>query len=411
VAEDFDDIDRRLASCTGYLTLSQSALNNAMLSRMSPRAENAPSRESPASPPSPPPPPPPPPKQESNSRGYTLHDGDVEVLRSWRKQNGVLAKLWPIDACPTTWDGVRFDSSTPRRVTEIELSNKGLGGSIPKELGQLASLQILLLHDNELSGSIPQELGQLASLKELKLNDNQLSGSIPKELGQLASLKELELSSKSGIMTSAVFDALRRWRSRRAKEMGKPLFVVFDDKTLLGIAQKRPATLSALGDIKGVVPKKKQDYGNEVLDIMRGLGGDAAGGARGGSASTSSLAAAWGMAAGAPGEGSEKKTTTSTTSRTAPVFESKKRRLGTTLSGGHGAPRGGGLADALQRLYAMGVVQPHQLDAKMHEHLASMPEHTAVAAIDELAGADVSGIRNMNGYLMSICHSSSIHRH
>jgi len=128
-------------------------------------------------------------------------------------------------------------------------------------------------------------------------------------------------------MSSAVFDALRRWRSRRAKEMQKPSYVVFDDKTLLGIAEKRPATLSALGDIKGVGPKKKQDYGNEVLDIVRGLGGDAAGGARGGSASTSTLAAAWGMAAGAPGEGSEKKTTTSTPSRTAPVFESKKRKL------------------------------------------------------------------------------------
>ena len=126
-------------------------------------------------------------------------------------------------------------------------------------------------------------------------------------------------------MSSAVFDALRRWRSRRAKEMQKPSYVVFDDKTLLGIAEKRPATLSALGDIKGVGPKKKQDYGNEVLDIVRGLGGDAAGGARGGSASTSTLAAAWGMAAGAPGEGSEKKTTTSTPSRTAPVFESKKK--------------------------------------------------------------------------------------
>ena len=126
-------------------------------------------------------------------------------------------------------------------------------------------------------------------------------------------------------MSSAVFDALRRWRSRRAKEMQKPSYVVFDDKTLLGIAEKRPATLSALGDIKGVGPKKKQDYGNEVLDIVRGLGGDAAGGARGGSASTSTLAAAWGMAAGAPGEGSEKKTTASAPSRTAPVFESKKK--------------------------------------------------------------------------------------
>ena len=190
VAEDFDDIDRRLASCTRFLTLSQSALNNAMLSAMSPSAENAPSRESPASPPSPSPPP----KQESNSRGHALHDGDVEILSSWRKQNGVLAKLWAIDACPTTWDGVRFDSSTPRRVTQILLGFKRLSGSIPKELGQLASLKELELNSNQLSGSIPKELGQLASLQRLRLDNNQLSGSIPEELGQLASLQSLVLS-------------------------------------------------------------------------------------------------------------------------------------------------------------------------------------------------------------------------
>jgi hypothetical protein len=261
------------------------------------------------------------------------------------------------------------------------------------------------------SATIYRACGEVAIIFEAFLNAFPDSPILKTRRARSRAGRGLGAARSSGIMSSAVFDALRRWRSRRAKEMQKPSYVVFDDKTLLGIAEKRPATLSALGDIKGVGPKKKQDYGNEVLDIVRGLGGDAAGGARGGSASTSTLAAAWGMAAGAPGEGSEKKTTTSTPSRTAPVFESKKRRLGTTLSGGHGAPRGGGLADALQRLYAMGVVQPHQLDAKMHEHLASMPEHAAVAAIDELAGADVSGIRNMNGYLMSICHSSSIHRH
>ena len=122
-----------------------------------------------------------------------LHVGDVGVLRSWRARDDVLADRWPIDAPPTEWDGVGFDSSSPRRVTEICLSDKYLSGSIPRELGQLASLQKLALYNNQLSGSIPKELEQLASLKKLWLKDNQLSGSIPKELGQLASLQKLEL--------------------------------------------------------------------------------------------------------------------------------------------------------------------------------------------------------------------------
>ena len=127
-------------------------------------------------------------------------------------------------------------------------------------------------------------------------------------------------------MSSAVFDALKRWRSRRAKEMDKPSYVVFDDKTLLGIAERRPASIDELERVKGVGRGKKlQDYGNEVLDIVRSLGDGATGAARGGPASTSTLASAWAKAGGAPREGFEKKTTTPTPSRTAPVFESKKK--------------------------------------------------------------------------------------
>ena len=127
-------------------------------------------------------------------------------------------------------------------------------------------------------------------------------------------------------MSSAVFDALKRWRSRRAKEMGKPPYVVFDNKTLLGIAEERPTSRSALNSINGVGTKKLEDYGDEVLDIVRSLGGGAAGVARGGPTSTSTLASAWGKASAAPGEGSEKKqTTTPAPFQTAPVFESKKK--------------------------------------------------------------------------------------
>ena len=108
--------------------------------------------------------------------------------------------------------------------------------------------------------------------------------------------------------------------------MEKPSYVVFDDKTLLGIAERRPASLDELERVKGVGRGKKlQDYGNEVLDIVRSLGDGATGGARGGPASTSTLASAWAKASGAPREGFENKTTTPTPSRTAPAFESEKK--------------------------------------------------------------------------------------
>ena len=80
------------------------------------------------------------------------------------------------------------------------LSNNQLSGGIPKELGQLASLQELRLANNKLCGSIPKELGQLASLHTLRLHNNQLSGSIPKELGQLG----LDYNEWSGSMSEVL---------------------------------------------------------------------------------------------------------------------------------------------------------------------------------------------------------------
>ena len=74
----------------------------------------------------------------------------------------------------------------------LDLSNNKLQ-TVPKELGQLACLQRLYLYHNQLQ-TIPKELGQLASLQTLSLSNNQLQ-TIPKELGQLASLQYFQLDN------------------------------------------------------------------------------------------------------------------------------------------------------------------------------------------------------------------------
>src|ERR1700678_4186421 len=77
-------------------------------------------------------------------------------------------------------------------IEELYINYKQLQ-TIPKELGQLASLQELYLSNNQLQ-TIPKELGQLVSLQELCLSNNKLQ-TIPKELGQLASLQRLDLDN------------------------------------------------------------------------------------------------------------------------------------------------------------------------------------------------------------------------
>ena len=99
------------------------------------------------------------------------------------------------------WHGVFVAANG--RVRWLHLSNNQLTGAIPKELGNLASLERLDLRDNQLTRAIPAELGNLANLEVLLLSYQELTEAIPeltytipKELGNLANLELLDLSGR-----------------------------------------------------------------------------------------------------------------------------------------------------------------------------------------------------------------------
>ena len=62
------------------------------------------------------------------------------------------------------------------------------------------------------------------------------------------------------------YDELRRFRE--GARQGKPAYVVFDDKTLVAIADALPATLADLARVKGVGPSKLEQYGDAVLALV-----------------------------------------------------------------------------------------------------------------------------------------------
>ena len=67
---------------------------------------------------------------------------------------------------------------------------------------------------------------------------------------------------------AALFERLRSWRARRARERDVPAYVVFPDRTLVAIAASRPGTEAELLAVPGVGPAKLALHGSEVLAVV-----------------------------------------------------------------------------------------------------------------------------------------------
>jgi ATP-dependent DNA helicase RecQ len=71
----------------------------------------------------------------------------------------------------------------------------------------------------------------------------------------------------------AAFAALKALRARLAAEAKLPPYVICHDRTLVELAEKRPQSLTALGDITGLGASKIKRYGQAMLDTLSAFAG------------------------------------------------------------------------------------------------------------------------------------------
>ena len=69
-----------------------------------------------------------------------------------------------------------------------------------------------------------------------------------------------------------LFEALREWRARTAREQNVPAYVIFHDSTLREIAEQRPDTLRELARVGGIGSAKLDRYGEDVLEVVEAYG-------------------------------------------------------------------------------------------------------------------------------------------
>jgi hypothetical protein len=83
-----------------------------------------------------------------------------------------------------------------------------VGGTLPYEMSELQSLQLLSLEEGLLAGTIPSQLGDIQTLEEIDLNFNIIGGSIPETFFTLSNLKQLDLNDNelTGTISTRIGD-------------------------------------------------------------------------------------------------------------------------------------------------------------------------------------------------------------
>lgn len=89
---------------------------------------------------------------------------------------------------------------------------------------------------------------------------------LPKKKAVLHKKTEL----KDDAATQALFDRLKAWRKKFAEEENVPPYFIFNDKTLVEIANQKPSTRSGLLSISGIGELKAKKFGDDILRIIDG---------------------------------------------------------------------------------------------------------------------------------------------
>ncbi len=89
---------------------------------------------------------------------------------------------------------------------------------------------------------------------------------LPKKKAVLHKKTEL----KDDEATQALFDRLKAWRKKFAEEENVPPYFIFNDKTLVEIANQKPSTRSGLLSISGIGELKAKKFGDDIIRIING---------------------------------------------------------------------------------------------------------------------------------------------
>ena len=93
----------------------------------------------------------------------------------------------------------------------------------------------------------------------------------PKKQAILHKHAEISDALQSDSQTQNLAARLKLWRKKIAEENNIPPYYIFSDRTLMELANKKPATRSALYTIHGIGDIKAEKFGDAILEVIRGM--------------------------------------------------------------------------------------------------------------------------------------------
>ena len=123
------------------------------------------------------------------------------------------------------------------------------------------------------TSGIPQPLGIVnimdGSVKEAAGELNEFIGKAMVSARRLAPTRASMQSARSPT-TEQITDDLKNYRNREAQRRRRPPFTIFNDETIVLIAERKPANTAELQSIKGVGSTTLKQHGAAILEIVAG---------------------------------------------------------------------------------------------------------------------------------------------
>ena len=122
---------------------------------------------------------------------------------------------------------------------------------------------LLVVRCREWVQSTAQRQGSRPSAK---ISSPELTSNKAKSSGQVATTAgHLDVEEKRR------FDALRQWRTGKARTDGVPTYIICRDRTLAELAQANPVTLNGLQNIRGLGSNRIAQFGSELLAVLHAV--------------------------------------------------------------------------------------------------------------------------------------------